>query len=328
MKRTITILAVIALIQIALTVTTWMDAPELQNHSKGNQLLNFTSSDIDTLQIEDSKNKVQIKKKGNKWILADGFPADQEKVKALLKKLSELHYSLPVATSPKALSRFKVAGDNFEKHLQLMNDKNVMAELYLGTGAGARQSHVRSGGQKSVYSAALGSYDLPATPEDWQDKKLLQFTVADVINMQFDDLILQRVPEADTKKEAALWVDTSHPSDSTVNQQVANEILTKLASLRFTKILGREDKPEYGLSEPLLTLNLIFKDGSRSYSFSKMKDSENICLKVSDRDEYFQLASYIAKPILEKATKKTVITNAPAAKAQDTEKPAKKKGSK
>ena len=323
MKRIIGILAVIALIQVALTVKTWMGAPELQSHSRGSQLLSFKTSDIDTLQIQDSKSEVQLKKEENKWILADGFPADVDKINGLLKKLSGLQYNLPVATSPKALARFKVAKDNFERHLQLMSNNKVMAELYLGTGAGARQSHVRSGQQESVYSVAMGSYDLPVTPEGWQDKKILQFKVADVTDMELEDLKLRRKPDAGKKKGTPLWVDNSLPSGSAVNQQVANEGLSKLASLRFTRILGREEKPEYGLSEPLLTVNLIFKDGSRLYTFSKIKDSEDICLKVSDRDEYFQLASYLAKPILEKITKKSLVTSDPASNAQGMAEPEK-----
>ncbi len=323
MKRTISILAVIAVIQIALTVKTWMGGSELQSHSSGSQLLSFTISEIDTLLIEDSSDSVQLKKKENKWLLADGFPADSKKVEALLTKLSGLKYNLPVATSPKALGRFKVAKDNFERHLQLLSNGKILAELYLGTGAGARQSHVRSGQQESVYNVAMGSYDLPNTPDAWQDKELLRFKVADVTAMEAADLKLQRKPDVDKKEDILLWQDDSLSPDTTVNQQIVNESLDKLASLRFTKILGREEKPEYGFSEPLLTVKLLFKNGSRLYKFAKMKDSEDICLKVSDRDEYFQLASYLAKPILEQITKESLVTGDNASTAQDSTDPEK-----
>jgi len=327
MKKTITILAVIAVIQIALTVKTWMGNPELQSHSRGSQLLSFKTSEIDALLIQDGSNKVQLKKKENKWILTDGFPADSDKVDALLKKLSGLQYNLPVATSPGALDRFKVARNNFERHLQLLSNGKVLAELYLGTGAGARQSHVRSSQQESVYRVAMGSYDLPVTPDAWQDKKILQFTVADVVAMKLDGLKLQRQdsdsPDSEKKKDTPLWVDNSLPSGSTVNQLMVNEGLSKLASLRFTRILGSEEKPEYGLAEPLLTVNLVFKNGSRIYKFGRIKDSEDICLKVSDRDEYFQLASFLAKPLLEKITKTSLLTSGHTPAAQGIEEPEK-----
>lgn len=310
MKTTIRILALIALIQTALIAATWMGGPELQSHTQGSQLLNFKTAELDSLLIKDNANEVQLHKKDNKWLLADGFPADQKKVDTLLAKLSNLQHSLPVATSTQALSRFKVEKDTFERYLQLQGNNKTLAELYLGTGAGARNSHIRSGEQDSVYSAAIGSYDLPATANSWQDKEILQLDKADITAIELGDLKLNREPEADKKEMSPLWQGASLPLGTTVNQQAVNEGLAKLSSLRFTKILGREEQPEYGLSEPVLTMNLLLRDGNRTYNFGKIKDSEDICLKVSDRKEYFQLAPYIGKPILEQFKKDKILTDA------------------
>jgi hypothetical protein len=310
MKTTIRILALIALVQTALIVTTWMGGSKLQSHTQGSQLLNFKTAELDSLLIKDNTNEVQLHKKDNKWLLADGFPADQKKVGTLLTKLSNLQYSLPVATSAQALSRFKVEKDNFERYLQLQGNNKTLAELYLGTGAGARNSHIRSGEQDSVYSAAIGSYDLPATADSWQDKEILQLDKADVTAIELGDLKLLRQPEADKKEKSSLWQGASLPSGTTVNQQAVNGGLEKLVSLRFSKILGREEQPKYGLSEPVLTIKLLLKDGDRTYNFGKIKDSEDICLKVSDRKEYFQLTSYHGKGILEQFKKDKMLTDA------------------
>jgi hypothetical protein len=309
MKTTIRILAVLALIQIGLILTTWTGTTKLQSHTLGSLLLSFEPAEIDTLVLKDGKNEIQLEKKDNKWLLADGFPADGKKVAALLSKLTTLQYSLPVATSDQALNRFKVAEDNFERYLQLQSKGKTVAELYLGTGAGARQSHVRNSEQEAVFTVALGSYDLPVTPESWQDKEIMAFDTADVTAIELDKVKLERQPDAENKESSPLWQGESLPPDTTVNQQAVNEGLKKLASLRFSKVLGRKELPEYGLAEPELSLKLLFKNGDRSYTFGKIKDSENICLKVSDREEFFQLASYLAKPLLEKINRDMLVTN-------------------
>jgi len=309
MKTTIRILAVVALVQIALIMTTWIGGSKLQNHTRGSQLLDFKTTEVDTFLIKDAKNEVQLKKKDNKWLLADGFPANQKKVAALLSKLSGLQYSLPVATSAQSLGRFKVATENFVRYLQLQGNKKTLAELYLGTGAGARQSHIRNGEQESVYSAAIGSYDLSVTQDSWQNKELLTFSKEDVTAIKLGEVKLHREPQTDKKETSPLWQGESLPHDTTINQKEINESLTKLADLRFTKVLGQKDLPEYGLSEPLFSVKLFFKNSDRIYSFGKIRDSEDICLKVSDRNEYFQLASYLAKPILEQIKKDIFVTN-------------------
>lgn len=318
MKTTIRILAVIALMQIALILTTWMNGPKLQSHTLGSQLLTFDRAALDSILIKDNEHELLLEKKNGKWLLADGFPADQKKVAALLDKLSSLQYSLPMATSAQALSRFKVAEDNYNRKLQLQSNNKTLAELFLGTGAGARQSHVRNGEQNSVYTVTIGNYDLPATQDSWQDKKILTFDKENVTAIELGDLKLHCKAETGKKGICSLWQGRGLSADTDVNQQVVNEVLEKLASLRFTQVLGRENLPEYGLSQPLLTMKLFLKNGDRVYNFGKLRDSEDICLKVSDRNEYFQLASYSAKPLLEQIKKDTFVTTKAVSSKEET----------
>lgn len=309
MKKAIYILAVLAVLQTALIVTNWTGDAELQSHSQGSRLLSFETTAVDMLLIKDSENEIRLTKKEDKWLLKDGFPADGKKVDALLDKLAGLQYTLPVATSSQALGRFKVAEDTFERHLQLHGDGKPLVELYLGTGAGARRSHVRNGEQEAVYSVTLGSWDLPVSPDSWQDKELLQFEKSSVIAMEVGEVKLRCEAEADKKEICPLWQGEALPPGTTINQEAIHEGVTKLAALRFSQVLGQEEQPGYNLSQPLLKLKLQFTDGDRTYNFGKIEDSEDISLKVSDRGEYFRMASHLAKPILEQFEKVTLSYN-------------------
>jgi len=304
MKKIIGIFSILAIIQIVMIVMTWTTGSELKTYTKGSSLLSFEVAKVDSLTVKDKENEVQLNKQDGKWALADGFPAAKTKVNVLLEKLSGLKCGLPVATSAQALSRFNVAENSFTRYLRLQSHGKTVAELYLGTGAGARQSHVRNGEQNVVFTASLGSYDLPVKPEPWQDKGILQFDRKDVSSLVLNEVKLLRKPAVDRKKQMSpLWQGESLPQDTQINQQVVNEILTKFATLRFTKILGNSAQPEYGLSEPLLTAKFTLSDGNRSYKLGKIKDSENFCLNVSNRDEFFQLPSTFAKGLLEQIKK-------------------------
>jgi len=312
MNKYVILLAVAAVIQLGLIVVTWMDGSDLKTQAARTTLLVFDGPEVDQIQINDEKEEVILEKKEGKWQTRDGFPADQNRVKTLLDKLSGLKTGLPVATSISALNRFKVAANKYERHLQLKKDGKVIAELYLGTGAGARQSHARSGDQNAVFTVAMGSYDAPATVTSWQDKNVLKLDKDTVTAVSLDDLLIQREPpspapdSADennvaklTESKKAVWIITPPADGRELDQDAVNQGLDKLYSLRFDSLLGKENKPEYGLDSPVLELTLTHEDSQRTYRFGTLKDSEDYVLHVSDRAEYFKIAGYEGKSIVD-----------------------------
>ncbi len=309
MKKNIYILTGLVLIQLALIVTTWKGNIELKGHIPGSRLLNFETAVVDTILIKDSEQEIQLTKKDGKWLLPDSFPADPKKVDALLGKLAELQYSLPVATSAPALRRFKLEENNFERYLQLLEKDKALAELYLGTGAGARQSHVRNGKQEAVFTAAIGSYDLPVSEDNWQDGEILQLDRTSITAVETKGLKLYRTFSGNDNKKLPAWQEDSLADGERINQQALNDTLKKLAVLRFAKVLGTTEMPKYGLSEPALSVNLKYQESKRSYIFGKLHESEDFVLKISDRDEFFQIASSSAEPILKQFNREHLITN-------------------
>lgn len=92
-----------------------------------------------------------------------------------------------------------------------------------------------------------------------------------------------------------------------VNQQEVNDSLKTLGSMLFTKVLGREELPKYGMAVPVLKVNVTHKNKQRDYVFGNLSDSEDAVVKVSDRDEYFQLLSSLMKTLREQLQKKTLL---------------------
>jgi len=317
MNKTIRILAVIAVAQLILTVTIWSGDSGLKGQGDKSTLLGFNKTEIDHIFIKDDENEVSLNKKEGKWQTANAFPADQIKVDALLSTLENLKVGLPVTTSSSALQRFKVDDNDYERYVQLQTDSNTVAELYLGTGAGARQTHARNGEQETIYTVAIGSYDAPSKIEDWQDKNILHLDDKSVKAIELMGLKLLRDNAADKGSALTLWKSEILPDNKLVNQAAINDSLQTLLSLRFDKVLGTEIKPEYGLEKPLLELKLVHKEGARHYKFGKLNDANDYVLKVSDRDEYFKITSYIGKPVIEKMTNDIWLMDKPETAKQD-----------
>ncbi|PIE00863.1 MAG: hypothetical protein CSA79_01990 [Thiothrix nivea] len=250
--------------------------------------------------VQDADGTVTLKKIGDRWQTAAGFPANRSKVDGLLDKLAGLKHGLPVGVSADALTRFKVAENDFERRIQLQQGDNTVVDLYLGSGAGARQSHVRPADAEVVYTAAIGSYDAPAKISEWQDKTVLQLDEKTIQSVELATLKLEKVSK--DKDTAPVWQAAELPAGQLLNQAAINEGLQPLWNLRFAEVLGQEAKPEYGLEAPVLTLRLTHEAGEREYQFGQLNDSEDYVLKVSDRDDYFRIAGYIVEPLLKKNT--------------------------
>ena len=304
MKTIITILAVVAVAQVALAVWVFSGKTSLNDQAADSSLLAFEKTQVDQLVITDGDEPVELSKKDGKWLTAGDFPIEEGKVDTMLTKLSDLKFGLPVATSETALSRFKVAEKDFERHIQLKKSGDTVAEIYVGSGAGARKSHVRNGSQNAVYTAAIGSYDIPASLDDWQDKGLLLLNTDDVKKLELAGMTLEKVKADDSDDDKAMeWKATNLDAGKTLDQQALNDAVSPLVSMRFNKVLGKDSKPDYGLEKAELELKLTHDKGERAYRFGKIKNTEDYALKVSDRPEYFQVSSFTAKNIIEKLDK-------------------------
>lgn len=306
MNKSIKILTAIAVIQLFLTAMTWVGNTDLKSNSDKGDMLVFDQKDIDVIVIKDTENEIKLSKKDGKWQTSDDFPAFESKIESLLTQLDGLEYNLPVATSSQALKRFKVAKDDFEREVLLQKNGKELARLYLGSSAGVRQTHARSGKQDAVYLVSMGVYDLPVKKSEWQDKTILKLEKNSVTSIEFSELNLVK---DDSQGDDVEWkmkqVDKNVAENNTnfennnLDQNVINDALSKLLSLNFSEVLGKQKNDNYGLEEPALKVSVKHNSEDRIYEFGKLKDSDNYVLKVSDRDEFFQIASYTAKPIIE-----------------------------
>ncbi len=315
MTKTTRILAILAVVQVVIAAVLFMSSGNnLTASTQRAQLFEFENASVDKLVIKSKDESVELVKGDGDdalWTTADDFPANQGKITGLLDKLKELKTSFPVATSESAYERFKLADDDFERHITLEQDGKALGSLYLGSGAGARRTHARYGDDPAVYALNIGAYDAPGELGEWLDKGVLQ--------LKADALKTVTLGEVEVEKVDGVWKVNKLPAGKLLDQKAIDDCLSPLLSLRFDKLLGKEAKLDYGLEEPELALKLTHTDGEREFQIGKFKDGDHYVLKTSDRPEYLQLAAYAVKPLLEKLkTESWFIDDEPVAESEQS----------
>jgi hypothetical protein len=327
MEKTIRLLAVLLAAQLVLALGLGLIGTRVTAEQPGAPMLAVEKDKIDRLTVEGpDQAKVVLAKVDGTWRLPESanFPADGNKIGALLNRLQGLKQGLPVATTAGAQERFKVADATFERRITLAAGDKPLAKLYLGTSQGAHQTHARAADQKAIYSIDLAAYDVPVKPDDWEDKTILEIPQTEIESIGIGGLHLERVAaaassaaDASAKKSDAKapekspepsWRATGLGAGEHFKPDAADKLAALLADLRFGAVMGQEEKAADALHQPELDLSVTRKGGGQiEYRLGKAPDKKDeYILKVSTRPEYFRLPSYTAQPLIDAAARKAL----------------------
>lgn len=249
-------------------------------------LLSFDAKSVTAIRIEGgSEGPVTLAKADQGWVIADlsDFPAEGTKVDQLLEKLSGLKRPLPVATSPEAQQRHKVADLVFERRVTLESGDRPVATLILGDSPGFRRVFARPAGESVVYDLELALFDASNRRDDWLARD----------NLKLGQETIERVSSGDWTlvKSDGNW--RLEDSDQAPDESAVTGLLGRLANLGYRGVLGNEDKPEYNQATPTLEITVGLTGGTeRQYRISQPKDSQDFVLKASDRPWYFKLSEF------------------------------------
>lgn len=343
MQRNILVLTALLAAQLALAAGISLTGPELGTTRPDAPLLDVDTSAVDRVRIEGPDGaEVVLARDGDGWVLPEtsgGFPAAEGNVERMLDTLGGLRRGFAVATSDEARSRFRVTENDFERRVTLFTGETALATLYIGTSAGANQTHARPADEDGVYLVDFGAFDAPAESGDWQDETTLQIPREQIDSIAVGDLTLSRVePEAaagedgaasgesgqtgaqapapdaeidadSTAAEAELrWRLSGGAPGESVNEANADTLAMRIAQLRTGDVLGTEARDEYGLDEPVLELAVVGSDGERvEYTLGRRAEAEDYVLKSSARPEYFALGTTTAERLVDAASREQLV---------------------
>ncbi|MGJ8639272.1 MAG: DUF4340 domain-containing protein [Opitutaceae bacterium] len=286
---------------------------DLQKHSGIQKLVEIDRDALDGIRIEDSEGNVaELKIVDDSWVTADDFPADSDRVDRLLDRLVELEHGLAIASSSSSAKRFEVSEDAFQRRVELLDGDKTLGSIYLGTGAGARRSHVRLADESSIYTATIGTFELPAEISEWQDKTVLNLDFDSVHSVEFEGLKLSRVQSEEDESEsdeeansdASEWAVESLADEEIFDYDGFESALRSLTSLRINEVSsssleGLDLKGE---------LTVGYADTSRIYKFYKSEENDAYTLSVSDYEELFEIASFTGDRIVENLSKQELVS--------------------
>ncbi len=275
-------------------------------------LLNFDSASVDEIIIHGTDNaRVHLKKMQGSWHIQDTFSvaASQEAVQTLLSKLQKMQTSWPVATTPEAAKRFKVAADKFERYIILKSNSQPVAQLYIGTSPSFRQVHVRLPDSNEIMTADFAVYDAGDKNKDWLDTHLLKLDREKIKSITIGSLAITR--DNNTFAPADLT------EDEQVNTKKMNELVNLICDLQIDDVAGNEEKPEFTLDDPLLTCTITLENGeSINWIFGNKESKDNHVLKTSNHDLLFKVQHWRITQLLE-ATRDKLVTRGTAQTPQN-----------
>ncbi len=311
MKRTITIAAILLMLQIGLVVAFQLGGKTASDLAKPNApLLGFAVDAITTLEITGpEKERIVIQKKDGGWILPDSFaaPAGAEQVAALLTRFLEMKQGFAVATSAAAAKRFKVAEDLFQRHVMLKAGESVVGDLYIGTSPSFRQIHARKAGSESIVVVELSTYELETAADKWLDKNIMKIKEEDIEALTFADFVL--------RKKDKDWQLADLPEEQTTDAKAAADLVAKASGLTVQTVQKPQEAEALFTATPALTYTITRKGGAKvEFRFVKAEGDAYV-LKQSEGDLYFKVHSLQVEGLL-KANRDSLIAKAKAAETE------------
>ncbi len=300
MNRWIIGLGGLLVVQLVLAMLLNMGKEPYAAFTPEEKLAAFEPALVDTVRIEAPKKEVVLKKGEGGWKLPelDDFPADRQKVSSLLDTLAALKKGWPVATTSSAATRFKVADEEFERHLTLYQGEKKLADLYFGTSPGFRKVHARVAGENEIISVPFSLFDAEAEPDRWIDRKVLSLDKEKITRIELPDILLER-------KEGTWQLAGLKPEEQTAVNEV-DRLVGKLAGLSIESVFDNEEEPEPEKdAEPLKVSVTLEGDKRLEYTFRKLKGGSYL-LQRSDQPKRFKVAEWEVRPIQEAERRKLV----------------------
>ncbi len=319
MNKTNQILAIVLVLQLALTAFIYW--PQSATQGGGGPLLaDFSAADVTELTIRDGQDKlVVLANEGDNWILpkAGDFPVQADKISPLLEKIKGIKTNRLVAKTEASHKRLEVAGDDFNRLLEITLLDGSNYKLYLGSSAGAGATHVRVDDQAEVYlTADINSYDANAQASAWIDTLYYTLPQTATVAMTLEN----QNGVFDFVKEGDKWTMKDLSDDETLKENVVTGLVNQAVSLRMTTPIGKEEQPSFGLDDPLAVITLKTQGGEEYTLRIGAKDeaaNNSYAAKYSESPYYVRVAEYTGNNFVQK-TRDDFLEPPPTPEAEST----------
>ena len=297
--KTTVILAIIAIAGVAYFRFFEMKRPSTEEARRQVQnMVNFDRSKIDGIVIQNGDQKIEIRRRDNKWRLETPIKdqADSALVESLLSDLENWRKegSIPAKEIDADKSKLAEYGLNNAKLKLKLLGRDRPPEILFGKDAAMEgRMYVRFQNSKETFLAGQSvKKDIDKKPEEFRDKKL-----TDLVTAQVRRVILKTpAGEMELEKKDTHW-EILKPLRARADDQKVNDLISQVTSARIGEFVAddRGDLRPYGLAEPRGSITLFDQEQKRD---QKIEIGESI--KVAGRDDKGQTLQIGSVPEKEK----------------------------
>jgi hypothetical protein len=317
MSRLNQILAIILGLQ--LIVAGFIFWPQPTAPAGGGPLLpDFQPDKVTQLTITDGEGKhLVLARQEESWVLpeADDFPADAARVIPLLDKIKQVETNRLVAQTDASHRQLQVAGDEFNRQIELKTEDGATHTLYLGSSGGVNATHVRTGGQSQVYLAdGLSAWDADPQPASWIDT--LYFTVPQTAPVALS--LTNSNGTFEFAKEGEVWAMKGLTETETLDPNKLTALVNQVASIRMNAPIGKTAQESFELSAPqaVITLTTLITATGETNSYTLRvgaQDTDNNYILASSASPYYVLIAQFTGDALVKKTRADFLVGPPGA---------------
>lgn len=247
------------------------------------------------ITITDDQGKTLALTNTEGWqISPEGFPADQTKIDALVKKLAGLKSQRLVSQTTSSHARLKVAEGSFNRKVELALGADTTV-VYLGTSPSSKSIHLRLADAKEVYQVNdLSAWEVATEKENWWqtryvDQPLDSLTAVTIANAQGTVELV-----SDGKKGWQL----KDKAETTLDSKRVEMVATSVTTMTIASYLPKEFTAK---GEPVATITYQTKDGATTlqiWAKEKTDDQEQV-VKLSSSNWYAKAKEYVVKEAVE-----------------------------
>jgi uncharacterized protein DUF4340 len=259
---------------------------------------NFDRSKIDGIVIQNGDQKIEIRRRDDKWRLETPIKdqADSALVDTLLSDLEnwQKEGTIPAKEIDSDKSKLAEYGLNNPKlKLKLLGHDKPPEILFGKDAAMEGRMYVRFQNSKETFLASQSvKKDIDKKPEEFRDRKL-----TDLSNAQVRRLVLKTpAGEIELEKKDTHW-EILKPLRARADDQKVNDLISQVTSARIGEFVAedRGDLRPYGLAEPRGSVTLFDQEQKKN---QKVEIGESI--KVAGREDKGQTLQIGATPEKEK----------------------------
>ncbi|MBN1890561.1 MAG: DUF4340 domain-containing protein [Thermoflexales bacterium] len=306
MNRQNQILAGVLVLQIVLAAVMFWPRPAASVASGEKLFPGLEASHITRLKIKDvAGTQIELAKGAAGWGLAgaDDFPAQESVVTPFLDKLAGLKADRMVTRTGSSHKRLKVAISDFERMITIETDDGKSVKFYLGSSPSYQVAHVRPEDRNEVYLVSgLSAADASVQAAGWIDSLYLSLDQNQVtaLTVQNKSGLFEFA-----KDEAGAWTMQGLAEDETLDDSRITTLLSRLATLRMSRPLGKNEQDAYGMKEPAAIVTVQTRDSAgaaKSYTLrvGARDEVDSTYTAISSESEYYvRVASYSVQDFVE-----------------------------